>query len=304
MMRKTIKKLAHPNFIVGPLDSAVYSTTSISYTCDVRGPRCEEYIQDGDDMWKSDWKEEGHDYDFHICPGCQKTNCNKCHEELNPDTGQCSNKICKNHEFCSECNEPYFENMYSDAYCMNPDCENSGGDTTPKLATKNYWIQCDGPGHNSAKYQNQNGNWHHVKIDEASDEIKNNPTYERYCDSDGWDPEYDRMPEGWHRYENDRNGNHSTDYCSDCWDKVCHECNEPLNEFGVCKNNNCDMKDRCKDCEDWVNEQGHCLDSDNWCGRSAYCHQCGNELTPDHDCINNDCKTYHNPYSSFLEELK
>lgn len=273
-MRKN--KLQNPNFIVGSLDRAIYSTTDISIYCDAQGPNCNH---DGVDH--NDWKTlqgwyESHRYSdngYHMCPECQKTNCKECGSEFE-DSGRCPNDHCINHEKCHECGEPLMNTMYGDIGCINADCEintresnkrEANKEKSYKLSSYHYWRSCDGPD----------------------------------CDSDGWDPEYERAPAGWHTIEHDRNGEHTTDYCSDCWDKFCHDCNEPLNENDFCDTPNCHSYHTCKQCGEKVNEQGHCLDPDDWCDRSQLCWYCDHKLY-DHYCINNTCKTYKNPYDDFF----
>jgi hypothetical protein len=188
---------------------------------------------------------------------------------INKDNGQCSNENCKNHTHCKDCGEEFFTHPYGDDYCINPDCENSGGDTTPKLATRNYWIQCDMPG----------------------------------CESDGWNPEYDRMPEGWHRDEHDRNGDHSTDYCKDCWENsICHECKEPYTDeevkfdyHQVCKNPSCDIFNKCKHCNGDVNEFGNCDKPEDGYGDCWTCRHCNRDLDKRGNCLNTRCEAFKNP---------
>lgn len=282
-MRKITKKLEQPNIIVGIFDTPKYASTYIDYSCNVRGPKCTEEPIPEDEYWKSGWKDAndfGNRYsdswDFHICPDCQETNCMKCFDGvINKDNGQCSNKNCENHTHCKECGEEFFKHLYGDDYCINPDCENSGSDTTPKLATRNYWIQCDGPD----------------------------------CESDGWNPEYDRMPEGWHRDEHDRSGDNSTDYCKDCWENsICHECKEPYTDeeakfdyHQVCKNPSCDIFNKCKHCEGDINESGNCNSPENGYGDCWTCRHCNHELTGQGFCLNNACEAAGNPYDDYFK---
>jgi hypothetical protein len=280
-MRKETKKLKHPNVIIDSLEKPVYASTDISYSCNVNGPECNEDPISEDDYWKSGWKDAndfGNRYsdawDFHICPDCQETNCMKCFDGvINKDNSQCSNKNCKNHTHCKDCGEEFFTHPYGDDYCINPDCENSGGDTTPKLATRNYWIQCDMP----------------------------------ECESDGWNPEYDRMPEGWHRNEHDRYGDHSTDYCKDCWnDKVCHDCATlysdeelkfPVGER-VCVLHGCPNQKICPKCESsFVNDFGNCRNPTDYPNYDCkYCRHCNQEVRPTTgSCPNKKCKAYEVP---------
>jgi len=295
-MSKIIRK-QNKNTIIDSLDIDKYATTSIDYSCNVNGPNCEENIDD-DQIWKSDWKDasefgrnDHYSYDFHICPYCQKTNCMKCMDGILDDNGRCNNEHCEDHDYCKECGEEYFQDMHGEAYCINPDCEKNN-ETKRKeaaalrLATKNYWVQCDGPD----------------------------------CESDGWNPEYDRMPEGWHRNEHDSYGEHTTDYCKDCWNNaVCHECEEPYRddelkqEFintdsQVCHNPSCYMHNKCF-CGSEVDKFGNCLDEknydasgdkkylDGYCERGSYCRQCDtNSRNNDHhECYNPECIAYVEP---------
>jgi hypothetical protein len=313
-VRKITKKLQHPNLIVNSLDRPVYASTYCSIICDAQGPNC-HYDIDEKDGYKEGWTEaEGRyrDYNWHICPSCQKTNCMQCGKELK-ESGQCPNPSCDNYTWCKDCEEELFKNRYGDAYCINPDCENNKPNMPHREAHRDYWVQCDGPGQNSAKYQDQNGNWHHVKIDEASDEIKNNPTYERYCDADGWNPEYDHMPKGWHRREHDRNGEISTDYCEDCWETgVCHECENPytdeeekFREKAVCKNPSCDYFNKCQHCYADVNEFGNCKHPEEGYGDCWPCRHCGKELEDGGICYNEECEAFdHGDYANYFKNKK
>jgi len=282
-MRKETKKLKHPNVIIDSLEKPIYASTYIDYSCDVRGPKCSDEPIPENDYWKSGWKDGddfGHinSYDFHICPDCQETNCMKCFEGLlNKDNGQCSNKNCENHTHCKNCGEEFFTHPYGDDYCINPYCENSGGDTVPKLATRNYWIQCDMPD----------------------------------CESDGWNPEYDRMPKGWHRIDHDRSGDSSTDYCEDCWDTgVCHECENPytneeekFTNKSVCKTPSCDVFNKCQHCHGDINEFGNCDKPEDGYGDCWTCRHCDQDLDKRGNCLNDKCKAYNNPLTkAFFEK--
>jgi len=299
-MRKKIQNFEQPNLIVDSLDKPRYASTYIGYTCDVHGPECNEEEVSEDDMWKSDWKDasdfpehrNNHDaYDFHICPDCQKTNCMECFHGVLEDSGRCDNKNCEYHDNCRECGEPYYQSNSGKAYCENKECSkyNSLGESTRaienlKISTKNYWVTCDG-----------------------------SPN----CEADGWNPKYDRMPEGWHRREHHRHDESSTDYCKNCWDHfVCHECEEPYrddelkqefidNDSQVCHNPSCYMHNKCF-CGSEVDKFGNCLDeknydasgdkkySDGYCERGKYCRQCDtNSRNNDHhECYNPECIAY------------
>jgi hypothetical protein len=279
-MRKETKKLAHPNFIVSSLEKPIYSTTTISRYCDVGGPDCNCYSVDEKDHHKLGWATSedfgrNRDYDFDICPDCQKTNCMKCFdEEPLLDTGQCQNQNCVNHRNCSECEEPYFNNRYGDSYCINEKCGKNENNIKHKEGSRGYWVSCDGPD----------------------------------CDSDGWNSEYDNMPEGWHRDEHDRYGDHSTDYCKDCWDNsVCHECKNPYTneeeEFtnkSVCKTPSCDLFNKCKHCDGYVNEFGNCDEPEDGYGDCWTCRHCHKDLIGSGTCLNNECKAYYNPYDELF----
>jgi len=302
-MRKIIKKLEQPNLIVDSLEKPKYASTDVSYTCDVRGPECNEEGVSEDDLWKSDWKDASdlpehrndHDaYDFHICPDCQKTNCMGCFHGVLEDSGRCDNKNCEYHDNCKECGEPYYQSNSGKAYCENKECSkyNSLGESTRaienlKISTKNYWITCDG-----------------------------SPN----CETDGWNPEYDRQPQGWHRREHHRYDESSTDYCEDCWDNcVCHECEEPYtdeelspkfigNDSQVCRNQQCRLENKCKHCDSEVDKFGNCKDKGlseygrtryiRYCDNGTYCRHCENprsRININRKCYDPDCEAYEQP---------
>lgn len=291
-MRREIKKLEQPNLIVDSLDRPKYASTSINYSCNVNGPDCDLYYDD-EHIWRSDWKDasdfEHHrglydEYDYHICPSCQETNCMKCFDGVLDPGGRCDNKNCEAHDNCGKCEEPYFQDMHGGAYCINPECDKNDEvkrkeAAALRLATKNYWIQCDGPD----------------------------------CEEDGWDPTYNREPEGWHHRSYDH-GESSTDYCRDCWrNRVCHECEEPYTEdeikqnyidaeMQVCHNNGCRYDNRCQHCRGEVDEHGNCKD-EKWdrtgrynysCDHGTFCRHCLQESrnNAERNCSNSECKIY------------
>jgi hypothetical protein len=291
-MRKETKKLAHPNFIVSSLEKPIYSTTTISHYCNVGGPDCNYSSVDEEDHHQLGWATgedfgRNGDYDFDICPDCQKTNCMKCFdEEPLLDTGQCQNQNCVSHRNCSECEEPYFNNRYGDSYCINEDCGKNENNIKHKEGSRSYWVSCDGPD----------------------------------CDSEGYDPEYD-MGKDWHQTSSSYDGEITTDYCDHCWDnKVCKSCETPYDDeenhkFGiygkqmnsndmwgnqqVCHNYNCDDRDTCRTCGSEVNKFGNCTSHEGGirgygeCGTCRHCHE---DLKEGGRCINDECEAHDNPY--------
>ena len=282
-MRKKIKKLHNPNFIYSILEFPIYSSTYCHISCDADGPNCEEGIPE-DESWGSGWKDiqelsKGHNgwdsYELHACPSCQETNCHECLSNLE-EGGRCTNKNCENHEYCKECQEPYFQDMHGSAYCINPECEQNDEikrKEAAKLATRSYWVDCDGP----------------------------------ECEGgEGWYPQHDKQPPGWKRIEHDRNGESTTDYCEDCWDNhVCHYCNEPYDEeerkhsltsTQVCRNTDCSEFDTCHECNCFVDKNGNCMgDPDGYCSNSGFCRHCEQESVKSGVCLNRDCAVHSNP---------
>jgi hypothetical protein len=276
-MRKETKKLAHPNFIVSSLEKPIYSTTTISRHCNVGGPDCNDSIDENDHHklgWATseDFGRNG-DYDFDICPDCQKTNCMKCFdEEPLLDTGQCQNQNCIDHRNCSECEEPYFNNRYGDSYCINEDCGKNENNIKHKEGSRSYWVDCDGPD----------------------------------CDSEGYDPEYD-MGKDWHQTSSSYDGENTTDYCPDCWDeKVCKQCANPYSDEElkfpvgerICGISNCYHERICPKCEySLVNDFGNCKNpTESPYDDCKYCRHCNQEVRPTTgSCPNKKCKAYEVP---------
>jgi len=280
-MRKETKKLAHPNFIVSSLEKPVYSTITISRYCNVGGPDCNCDSVDEKDYRKLGWatsedfgrNRDYRDYDFDICPDCQKTNCMKCFDkEPLLDTGQCQNQNCIDHRNCSECEEPYFNNRYGDSYCINEECGKNENNIKRKEGSRSYWVDCDGPD----------------------------------CDSEGYDPEYERGKD-WHQTSSSYDGENTTDYCDDCWnDKVCHECATPYSDEElkfpvgerVCVLHGCPNQKICPKCESsFVNDFGNCRNPTDYPDYDCkYCRHCNQEIRPTSgSCPNKKCKAYEVP---------
>lgn len=323
LMRREIKKLEQPNIIVDSLDLPKYATTNITVFCNVNGPDCNEDGIDNNETWRSGWKDASDfkhhrgvydEYDYHICPSCQETNCMKCFDGVLDPGGRCDNKDCEAHDNCGKCGEPYFQDMHGGAYCINPECDKNDEIKAKeaaaiKLASRRYWVTCDGPGNGSATYQKtpgDNSTFRHTdNIDEASPEIKNNPTLKRYCDAEGWDPEFDNQPKGWYRKDHGRDGEDTTDFCEDCCKKVCGDCEKPYDEFGVCKNKHCRSFNTgiCPECDSETNRFGNCGSGmyDD-CSHCKHCKEKLEQIDPDWRvdpiCMTPGCIADENPWDN------